>query len=267
MVMGDLRLKDQVVIVTGSGRGIGRAIALRAAREGAKVIVNSVSPKKTCEATAKEITEAGGEALAIMGDVSKEADVRNIVSKTVERYGRLDVMIANAGISWAKFAVDTTAEEWNSIFSVNALGVFLCDKAAAEQMIKQKKGKIINAASIAGHDGFRGLGAYSATKFAVHGFTQALAKELAQHGITVNAYCPGIVDTDMWDDIHVGMGPILGLKPGGPKKSIDVFAAGVPLGRKETPDDTAALVTFLASPDADYITGQSIITGGGISMV
>jgi meso-butanediol dehydrogenase/(S,S)-butanediol dehydrogenase/diacetyl reductase len=103
--------------------------------------------------------------------------------------------------------------------------------------------------------------------FAVHGFTQSLAKELAQHNITVNAYCPGIVDTDMWDDIHVGMGPILGLKPGGPKKSIDVFAATVPLGRKETPEDTAALVTFLASPDADYITGQSIITGGGISMV
>ncbi|MDR1020276.1 MAG: glucose 1-dehydrogenase [Synergistaceae bacterium] len=265
--MGDLRLKDQVIIVTGSGRGIGRAIALRAAREGAKVVVNSVTPRRTCEAVAKEITDAGGEAAAVIGDVSKESDVRAIVSKAVEQYGRLDVMIANAGVSWAKLAVETTAEEWDGIFRINALGVFLCDKIAAEQMIKQKKGKIINAASIAAHDGFRGLGAYCASKFAVHGFTQSLAKELAPYNITVNAYCPGIVDTDMWDDIHVGMGPLLGLKPDGPKKSIDVFAAGVPLGRKETPEDTAALATFLASPDADYITGQSIITGGGITMV
>jgi meso-butanediol dehydrogenase/(S,S)-butanediol dehydrogenase/diacetyl reductase len=267
MIMGDLRFKDQIAIVTGSGRGIGRAIALRLAKEGAKVVVNSMSPKKTCEAVAKEIKDAGGEAMAIMGDVSKEADVRNLVSKTVEKYGRLDIMFANAGIAEARLVKDTTLEDWNRIFSINTQGVFLCDKIAAEQMIKQKKGKIVNAASIAAHDGFLGLGAYSATKFAVRGFTQALAKELAQYNITVNAYCPGIVDTDMWDDIHVGMGPILGLKPDSKETSIDIFAKGVPLGRAEKPEDTACLATFLASPDADYITGESIITAGGMSMV
>jgi meso-butanediol dehydrogenase/(S,S)-butanediol dehydrogenase/diacetyl reductase len=261
------RLKDKVVIVTGSGRGIGRAIAIRAAAEGAKVVVNSVSPKKTCEAVVKEIKAAGGQAVPILADVSKEEDVKKIVDKAVSEYGHLDIMIANAGIAWAKPITDTTLENWEQIYSINVRGVYLCDKYAVTQFLKQKTGgKIINAASIAAHDGFAGLGAYSSTKFAVRGFTQALAKEVAKHKITVNAYCPGIVDTDMWDDIDVGMAPFLGL-PTGKRASFKAFADTVPLGRPEQPEDTAALVTFLASEDADYITGEAMIIAGGISMV
>ncbi|MDR3353560.1 MAG: glucose 1-dehydrogenase [Synergistaceae bacterium] len=261
------RLKDKVIIVTGSGRGIGRAVAVRAAAEGAKVVVNSVSPQKTCEAVEKEIKDAGGQAVSILADVSKEEDVKKIVAKAVSEYGHLDIMIANAGIAWAKPVVDTTLKDWEHIFSINVRGIFLSDKYAVLQFLKQKTGgKIINAASIAAHDGFAGLSAYSATKFAVRGFTQALAKEVAKYNITVNAYCPGIVDTNMWDDIDIGMAPILGLEEG-KRASFEMFAGTVPLGRAEKPEDTAALITFLASSDADYITGEAMIIAGGVSMV
>lgn len=213
------KLEDQVIIVTGAGRGIGRGIALRLAQEGAKVVTSDIDAA-SCAKVADEITNAGGKAMALRVDVSETEDVQRLVDETVREFGRLDVMIANAGISLTKFLMDTTTEEWNRMFEVNVRGVFLCDKLAAEKMIKQNKGKIINCASIAAHSGFWGLGAYSATKFAVRGLTQALAKELAQYGITVNAYCPGIVDTKMWEDIDEGLMPLMGLKKGEPMNSM-----------------------------------------------
>lgn len=257
------KLDDQVIIVTGAGRGIGRGIALRLAQEGAKVVTSDID-EATCVMVADEITKAGGKAMTLAADVSKTEDVQRLVDETVREFGRLDVMIANAGISLTKFLLDTTPEEWNRIFEVNVRGVFLCDKLAAEKMVKQSKGKIINCASIAAHGGFWGLGAYSATKFAVRGLTQALAKELAQYGITVNAYCPGIVDTKMWENIDEGLMPLMGLEKGEPMKRYGELIA---LKRFQTPEDVANLVAFLCSPEAEYITGQSIVTDGGIIMV
>jgi meso-butanediol dehydrogenase/(S,S)-butanediol dehydrogenase/diacetyl reductase len=261
--MGFESIKNQTIIVTGSGQGLGRGIALRLAKDGGNIIVAELVGDNAVK-VAEEIKKAGGKATPITVDVSKEADVRNMVNLAVKEYGRLDTIICNAGISVTKFSLDTTVEEWDKIFAVNVRGTFLCDKVAAEQMIKQKKGKIINCCSIAGHSGFWALAAYSASKFAVRGFTQALAKELAPHKITVNSYCPGIADTEMWKQIDEGMAPLLGLKKG---EAWIKYGELIALGRHQVPEDVANLVAFLCTTDADYITGQSIVTDGGIVMV
>lgn len=252
----------RTAIVTGAGRGIGRGIALRLAKDGLDVIVNDINPE-TCKRVSQEIEALGRRSLAIMADVSKEGDVYDLVGQVVEKFGRLDVMVANAGIANIKQVIEMSATEWDQIFAVNCRGVFLCDQAAAKQMIKQKNGKIINCASIAAHAGFNLLAAYSATKFAVRGFTQALAKELGPHGITVNAYCPGIVGTDMWDLIDEKMGPYLNMRKG---EVLKEYSKLITLGRVQTPDDVACFVSYLASPDSDYMTGQSIMIDGGIVM-
>ncbi|MDR2368404.1 MAG: glucose 1-dehydrogenase [Deltaproteobacteria bacterium] len=259
------RLKDKVIIVTGSGRSIGRGIAIRLASEGATVVTSSQTPAN-CGKVADEIKAAGGKAVSIPADVSKESDIQNLVDKTASQFGRLDVMVSNAGIALTKLAMETTAAEWNRIFQVNVLGTFLADTIAARQFIKQNTGgKIINCGSIASHSGFFGLPAYCSTKFAVRALTQSLARELAPKGITVNAYCPGVVDTDMWEEIDRDMTPMLGLSGKGAAK--EAFRKQIALGRLQYPEDVAALVAFLASKDADYITGQAIITDGGIVMV
>ncbi|MDR1487911.1 MAG: glucose 1-dehydrogenase [Deltaproteobacteria bacterium] len=263
MTTGD-RLKDKIIIVTGSGRGIGRGIALRLAAEGATLVTSSITPGN-CAKVAEEIGKAGGRAISVPCDVSDESAISNLVDVTVKEFGRLDVYVSNAGIELTKLALDTTAAEWDRIFQVNVRGTFLGDTIAARAMIKQKKGKIINCGSIASHSGFLGLSAYCSTKFAVRGLTQALARELAQYNITVNAYCPGVVDTDMWEQIDAKMGPILGLKKKG--EAMELFKKSIALGRYQTPKDVADFVSFLCSDDADYITGQSIVTDGGIVLV
>lgn len=255
-------LKDKIIIVTGSGRGIGKGIALRLAKEGATIVSSSTS--STCEAVSKEIKAAGGKSISIKADVSQEADVQNLVNQTISELGRIDVMVANAGISLTKMAQDTTVEEWDNIFAINVRGMFLCNKLAAEQMIKQKSGKILNCSSIAGHQGMWALGAYSATKFAVRGFTQAMARELAKYNITVNGYCPGVVATEMWDDIDDSMSDLMGVEKG---QAMKKTGENIALGRFQTPEDVANLVAFMCSSEADYITGQSIVSDGGIVMI
>jgi meso-butanediol dehydrogenase/(S,S)-butanediol dehydrogenase/diacetyl reductase len=174
-------------------------------------------------------------------------------------------MVANAGIAQVKTLLEVTPEDLQKIFEVNVFGVVYCLQAAAEKMIAQGTGgKIINAASIAGHAGFAYLGHYSATKFAVRALTQSAAKELADKGITVNAYCPGIVGTDMWDLIDEKLGAYLGTGKG---EALEKYASTIPLGRVQTPDDVAGFVSYLASPDADYMTGQAVMIDGGIVMV
>ncbi|WP_211289675.1 Diacetyl reductase [(S)-acetoin forming] [Sporomusa silvacetica DSM 10669] len=252
----------RTAIVTGSGRGIGRGIALRLAKDGLDVVVcdiNAENAKKVSE----EIEALGRKSLVIVGDVSNEKDVYAMVDQVVEKFGKLDVMVANAGICHIKWATELTTAEWDQAFAVNCRGAFLCDTAAAKQMIKQKGGKIINCSSIAGHDGFSLLSAYSATKFAIRGFTQALAKELGRYGITVNAYCPGIVGTDMWDLIDEKMGPYLKLGKG---EVLKEYTKLITMGRVETPDDVASFVSYLASSDSNYMTGQTIMIDGGIVM-
>ncbi len=255
-------MMSRIAIVTGAGRGIGRGIALRLAKDGLDVAVNDVNSENV-KKVAQEIESLGRKSLAIVADVAKEAEVYSMVEQVVGKFGKLDVMVANAGIANIKWAIEMSVAEWDQIFAVNCRGTFLCDQAAAKQMIKQKGGKIINCASIAAHAGFSLLSAYSATKFAVRGFTQALAKELGSYGITVNAYCPGIVGTDMWDLIDEKMGPYLHLGKG---EVLKEYTKLITMGRVQLPEDVANFVSYLASPDSDYMTGQSIMIDGGIVM-
>jgi meso-butanediol dehydrogenase/(S,S)-butanediol dehydrogenase/diacetyl reductase len=250
-------------VVTGAGRGIGRAIALRLARDGHAVAVNDLD-KSTAERVADEITGAGGSAIAVPADVTDRDAVFALVDRAARELGSVDVMVANAGIAQVKTLREITRDDLARIFDVNVFGVVWCLQAAAERMIAQGTGgKIINAASIAAHSGFAYLGHYSATKFAVRALTQAAAKELAQHGITVNAYCPGIVGTDMWDLIDEKMGPYLGNERG---ETLAQYSQLITLGRVQTPEDVAAFVSYLAGPDSDYMTGQSVMIDGGIVM-
>jgi meso-butanediol dehydrogenase / (S,S)-butanediol dehydrogenase / diacetyl reductase len=251
------------VVVTGAGRGIGRGIALRLAKDGHAVAVNDLN-KAGAEAVAEEITAAGGRAIADPTDVTDRDAVFAMVDRVADELGSVDVMVANAGIAQVKTLLEVTPEDLATIFGVNVYGVVYCLQAAAEKMIALGNGgKIINAASIAGHSGFDYLGHYSATKFAVRALTQAAAKELAQHRITVNAYCPGIVGTDMWDLIDEKLGAYLGTAKG---EALANYSQLIALGRVQTPEDVAGFVSYLAGPDSDYMTGQSVIIDGGIVM-
>lgn len=250
-------------VVTGAGRGIGRAIALRLARDGHAVAVNDVNAAGA-ESVAAEIAAAGGRSLAVPADVTDRDAVFALVERVGSELGSVDVMVANAGIAQVKTVLELTPDDLRTIFDVNVFGVVYCLQAAAERMIAQGSGgKIINAASIAAHSGFDYLGHYSATKFGVRALTQAAAKELAPHGITVNAYCPGIVGTDMWDLIDEKLGAYLGTAKG---EALAKYSQLIPLGRVQTPEDVAGFVSYLAGPDADYMTGQSVMIDGGVVM-
>ena len=253
--------QTKVALVTGSGQGIGRAIALRLAEAGFDIAVVDVNEAKINSVVA-EITAMGRRATIFKADVSKRDDVYAAVDHAAETLGGFDVIVNNAGIALIGPIANITPEEVDRIFKINIEGVLWGIQAAGAKFkpLKQK-GKIINACSIAGHDGFAMLGAYSATKFAVRGLTQAAAKEYASEGVTVNAYCPGIVGTDMWVTIDKRFSEVTGAAVGETYKK---FVDGIALGRAETPEDVAALVAFLSSPDSDYITGQSIITDGGL---
>ncbi len=250
-------LEQKVAIVTGAGSGIGRAVALRLSADGARVVVNDLKPQ-LADRVASEIVNAGGQAGAVALDVSTADGPFELVRAAIGVFGRLDVMVANAGIAIVKPLMEHRPDDLDRLFAVNAFGVLYCIQAAAHQFIAQGGGgKIINAASIAGHRGFPNFAGYAATKHAVVAFTQTAAIELAPHGITVNAYCPGIVDTGMWDDISSGLGT-------SKEEAFAEYGDGIALGRLQTSEDVAGLVSYLASSDADYMTGQSINIDGGI---
>jgi len=214
------------------------------------------------EAVAEEIRATGQRAAALDADVSDAAEVDAMIEQTVAELGRLDVMVANAGIAQVAPLLDVTPEDFDRLIGINLRGVFLCYTAAARQMIAQGDGgKIIGAASIAAHKGFAMLGHYSASKWAVRGLTQAAAQEWAPHGITVNAYCPGIVGTKMWEYIDEKLAEAQGLQKG---EALASFSQLISLGRVETPEDVASFVSYLASPDSDYMTGQSVMIDGGV---
>ncbi|MEA5114804.1 MAG: glucose 1-dehydrogenase [Geobacteraceae bacterium] len=265
------KLDGKIAIVTGSGRGIGRGIAMRLGSDGATVVVSDIM-LDNAKRTAAEIEAAGGKAFAIQTDVTKQEQCEALVAQTVAKFGKLDIMVANAGIGIVKLSLDHTEEDWDKTLAVNVKGIFFCDTAAAKQMIKQghkgylgSGGKIINCASIAAHGGWAYLPAYSASKFAVRGFTQAFAKEMAPNKITVNAYCPGIVGTDMWDLIDEKIGAYTGAKKGETlKASVDALILAKEVGK---PEQVAGYVSYLASEDADYMTGQSVMIDGGIVLV
>lgn len=254
-------IDGKVALVTGGGQGIGRAIALRLANDGADLAIVDVNEEKT-KTVADEVRSAGRKATTFKADVSKRDDVFAAVDHAEAELGGFDVMINNAGIAQVQPLLDVTPDEVGKILKINVEGVLWGIQAAAKKFKHRKqKGKIISASSIAGHDGFEMLGVYSATKFAVRALTQAAAREFAHDGITVNAYCPGIVGTDMWVEIDRRFAEITGAPVGATYKK---YVEGIALGRAQTPEDVAAFVSFLAGPDSDYMTGQAPLIDGGI---
>jgi len=251
----------KVALVTGAGRGIGKAIALRLARDGFDVSVVDLR-KDELDGVTAEIRALGRNAAAFVADISDRDNVYKAVDDTEQALGGFDVMINNAGIVQVQPISDISPEEVERILSINVKGVLWGIQAAAKKLIARKqKGKIISAASVASHEGFGMLGIYSASKFAVRGLSQAAAKEYASAGITVNTYCPGIVGTDMWTEIDRRFAELTGAEVGATFKQ---YVGGIALGRPQTPEDVADLVSFMASNDADYITGQAMITDGGM---
>jgi meso-butanediol dehydrogenase/(S,S)-butanediol dehydrogenase/diacetyl reductase len=256
-----MSINGKVALVTGSGQGIGRAIALRLANDGADIAIVDVKEDKM-KSVADEVRKVGRKATIFKADVTKRDDVFAAVDHAEKELGGFDIIVNNAGIASIQAITDVTPAEIDKILKVNVEGVLWGIQAAAKKFKDRKqKGKIISASSIAGHEGFPLLGVYSATKFAVRALTQAAAKEFAPDGITVNAYCPGVVGTDMWVEIDRRMAEITGAKIG---ENYKKFVGGIALGRAQTPEDVAAFVSYLAGPDADYMTGQAPLIDGGL---
>ena len=255
------KLEGKVALVTGAGQGIGRAIALRLASDGADIAIVDMNEAKVSDVAA-EVRDLGRKATTFKADVSKRDDVYAAIENAEKVLGGFDIMVNNAGIAQVQPIADVTQDELDKMMKINVGGVLWGIQAAAAKFKQRKqKGKIISASSIAGHDGFAMLGAYSASKFAVRALTQAAAKEYASDGITVNAYAPGIVGTDMWVEIDRRFAEITGAKVGATYKQ---YVEGIALGRASTPEDVAAFVAYLAGPDSDYMTGQTPMIDGGI---
>lgn len=256
-----MSIKGKVALITGSGQGIGRAIALRLANDGADIAIVDMNEEKIV-AVAEEISKLGRKATIFRADVSKREEVYKAINHAEGKLGGFDIMVNNAGIAQVQPLSEVTPEEVEKIFKVNVEGVLWGIQGAAKKFKERKqKGKIISASSIAGHEGYPMLGIYSATKFAVRALTQAAAREFASDGITVNAYCPGVVGTDMWVEIDKRFSEITGAAIGA---TYNKFIGGIALGRAETPEDVAAFVSFLSGPDSDYMTGQAPLIDGGM---
>jgi D-sorbitol dehydrogenase (acceptor) len=258
--MAMARLDGNTAIVTGGAQGIGRASAIRLAREGAQVVVADLQ-EAGANAVAREIEAAGGKATGIAVDVRKAQDAQAMVDAAVERFGSVDILFNNAGVIRITPFLEITEEEWDFVFDVNCKGLLWCSQAAARQMISQGRGgKIINVASQAGRRGEAWVLTYCASKAAVISMTQSMALALAPHKINVNAVAPGIVDTPLWVENDKRFAELMNLPVGEPKRR---FVETIPLGRIEQPEDVAGLVAFLASSDADYITQQCYNVDGG----
>jgi meso-butanediol dehydrogenase / (S,S)-butanediol dehydrogenase / diacetyl reductase len=259
-------LLDKVALVTGAGRGIGRGIAIELARQGADVALVDVFPDGLA-AVADEVGEIGSKATTFVADVSDRAAVFAAVDHAASALGGFDVMINNAGVALVGPISEVTPQELARLWAINVDGVLWGIQAAVakfKELGNKEKGKIskiVNASSIAGHEGYAMLGPYSATKFAVRALTQAAAKEHAADGITVNAYCPGVVGTDMWVEIDKRFAELTDAAEG---ETFEKFVATIALGRAETPDDVAGFVAYLAGPGADYMTGQAGVIDGGM---
>nr|GAT57007.1 predicted protein [Mycena chlorophos] len=255
----------RTAIVTGAAQGIGRAIALRLAVDGLNIALNDLSSKATeLEALAETIRGLGVSASVHIADVSIEKDVEEMLGKVVDTYGSFHVMVANAGIATWGSLFDTTGDEWDRIMRVNTRGTFLCFKHAGLHMVRQGTGgRLIGASSIAGKTGFPFLGAYCASKFAIRGLVQAAAQELGKHEITVNAYAPGPLRSTLLSSLADASPKDTGATP---QWWLDAQAERTPMGRLGEMDEIANLVSFLASKDSQFITGQTISVNGGMQM-
>ncbi len=257
-----MELQGQVAIVTGAGRGIGRATALELARLGADVVVAELD-KAGAERTAAEVKSLGRRALALPTDVTRRADLQTMADRTLAELGRIDVLVNNAGIYRAAAPLDVTEEHWDAVMSVNARAVFFACQAVLPAMVKQKRGAIVSLASMAGKIGNRNNLPYNASKAAVISITKSLALAHAKDGIRVNCVCPGFVETDMWALVAREQGALMGMTP---EEFTRQRAAQVPLGRMERPEDVAGVIAFLAGSRAGYMTGQALSVDGGLVM-
>jgi meso-butanediol dehydrogenase / (S,S)-butanediol dehydrogenase / diacetyl reductase len=256
------KLDGRTVVITGAARGIGRGVAMRLGAEGANVGVADLDAEGA-EATAAALREAGGAAIGVGCDVGDRASVKAALDAAVDEFGRLDVLFNNAGISKTQHFLEVTEEDYNRIMRVNGLGVLFGTQEAAKIYRSQGGGgKVINTASIAGKEGFPLFPAYCASKFAVVSMTQSAARDLSGEGITVNAFCPGVVTTELWDQLDEDSRNVGETETEG--QLLDEFSENIPVGRTSTPEDIAGLCVFLASADSDYITGQSINVDGGM---
>ncbi len=265
MSQGNYRLEGKVALVTGAGRGIGRAIALRLAREGADVVINDIDAS-LASAVAGEVKALGRRSAGIAADVSQRQPVVQLVERAITEMGRIDLLVNNAGIGPAKPLLSIPEEEWDRVMRINVKAAFLMTQEVGRQMVKQGSGKIINIASIAGKQGVSYMAHYSASKFAVIGLTQSAARELARFGILVNAIAPGVADTAMWEKLEQELSDIVTKSSGHTYDTSKVrkrWTAPVLLGRFALPEDIANVAAFLASSDADYMTGQTIVVDGG----
>jgi meso-butanediol dehydrogenase/(S,S)-butanediol dehydrogenase/diacetyl reductase len=256
------RFAGKVVVVTGGSRGIGAGIARRFASEGAAVAL--ASNEDLVHKVADSLREYGGAVSSHVVDVTDRAQVTELYDSVAREHGRIDVAVQNAGVITIKPLPDLTEREWDFVMDVNTKGVFLCCQAAAKHMVAQGSGRLINTASGQARQGFIYTPHYAASKFGVVGITQSLAKELASSGITVNAFCPGIIETDMWAYNDAAWGKLLGNYA--PGELMAEWVRGIPMKRAGTAADVAGLVAFLASDDAAYITGQTINVDGGLIM-
>ncbi len=243
----------RVVVVTGGSRGIGRAICLRFAREGERIIFVHYDPDDVAaDETLKLLVNQGVETMARKLDVSSFADVEGFFQEVVEEYQGLDVLVNNSGITRDALFLRMSEEQWDQALSVNLKGTFNCTKAAVKTMIKKRSGRVINISSVVGQIGNIGQANYAASKAGIMGFTKSIARELASRGITVNAVAPGFINTEMTRNL--------------PEKARDIFLKQIPMGRVGEPEEVAEVVYWLASEGASYITGQVIHVNGGLYM-
>ncbi len=245
-------LTGKVAFVTGASRGIGRAIAVRLAADGAKVALNFASNSAKAEAVKSEIEAAGGEAMLVQGDVSNFETVTTLIKQIVDAWGRIDILVNNAGITRDNLLLKMSEDDFDKVIATNLKGVFNCTKAVTKLMMKQRSGRIVNMSSVVGLKGNISQANYSAAKAGIIGFTKSAARELASRSVTVNAIAPGFIDTDMTAALS--------------EKVKEVMLQEIPVGRMGTPEDVANAVAFLVSDQAAYITGQVLSVDGGMTM-
>lgn len=247
-----MHVDGKVALITGGSRGIGRAVAIKLAGAGAKVVINYAGNLAAAQEVEQTIKAAGGEAVIIQGDVADAGSVERMINQMIDTYGRIDILVNNAGITRDGLLIRMKEEDWDAVINTNLTGVFHCTKAVARLMTKQRSGKIINISSVVGVTGNIGQANYAAAKAGVIGFTKAMAKELASRGITVNAVAPGFIATDMTAVL--------------PEQIKTELITRIPLGKLGSPEDISAAVLFLASEAANYITGQTLNVNGGMAM-
>lgn len=247
-----MHLDGKTALVTGASRGIGRAIAIKLASEGASVAINYAGNAKAAEEVKSIIEAAGGKAMLVQADVSSAESVEAMIKEVVEAFGGIDILVNNAGITRDGLLMRMKEEDWDAVINTNLKGVFYCTKAVSKLMMKKRAGRIVNMASVVGLTGNAGQANYAAAKAGVIGFSKTMAKELASRGIIVNMVAPGYIDTDMTAVLSESVR--------------ETMVSGIPLGRAGTPEDVANAVLFLVSDAASYITGQVINVDGGMVM-